>query len=122
METFTQPRKLVYNAQFEQQKLISLSGLTDEMIDAPIVEIIRDFNNRDDSFTLQCCYGHFLYEGQDNPENLESLSETHSIETVEYRIAYLAFCIDNCTSGKLFLETLKSLTQTEPGKCSIWIG
>ena len=84
------------------------------MIDAPIVEIIRAFNKRDDCFSLQSCYGHFLYEGQDNTENLESIPETNTITKVEYRIAYLAFCIDNCESGRLFMESLKDLTLIDP--------
>ena len=114
METFTSPRELVNNRHFQYQKQKSLKGLTNDMIDAPIVDVIHDFNKSDDCFTLQCCYGHFLYEGQDNPENLESIPETNPITIVEYRIAYLAFCIDNCKSGKMFMESLKDLTFIDP--------
>jgi hypothetical protein len=114
LETFTAPRELVSNHHFKNKKQKSLEGLTDDMIDAPIVDVIHDFNKRDDCFTLQCCYGHFLYEGQDNPENLESIPETNSIKKVEYRIAYLAFCIDNCMSGRLFMKSLQDLTLLDP--------
>jgi len=114
LETFAPPRELVNNSRFKKQKQMSLKGLTSEMIDAPIVDAIHDFNKRDDSFTLQCCYGHFLYAGQDNPENLESIPETNTITKVDYRIAYIAFCIDNCKSGRLLMESLKNLVLLDP--------
>ena len=114
METFTSPRELVNNHHFKYQKQKSLKGLTNDMIDAPIVESIRAINKRDDCFSLQSCYGHFLYEGQDNSENLESIPDTNSITNVEYRIAYLAFCIDNCKSGRFFMESLKDMTLIDP--------
>ncbi len=64
METLIAPRKLVRNPDFEKQKQKSLAYLSDDMIDSPIIEIINNLNKLSYLFTLQCCYGHFLYNGQ----------------------------------------------------------
>ncbi len=63
---------------------------------------------------MQSCYGHFLYEGQQNPDNLASLPAVTTITNVEYKIAYIAFCIENSNSGRIFLERLTELTSIEP--------
>ena len=45
METFTEPKELVENPHYQEQRQKSLAGLTDVMIDVPIIKIITDFNN-----------------------------------------------------------------------------
>ena len=114
METLTAPKEFVENPYFKEQRLKSLSGLIDDMIDTPIVEIINGFNELPYCFTLQCCYGHFLYPGQKNPDKLESLPVTKSIDRVDYRIAYIAFCIENSGSGKRLFEALRDITLIDP--------
>ena len=114
METFAEPKELTENSHFEKQREKSLSGLSDVTIDAPIIEIINDFNKLPYCFTLQSCYGHFVYDGQKDPHNLEPLPDINSIEEVEYRIAYIAFCIDNSVSGRGFFEALKQVTALDP--------
>jgi hypothetical protein len=114
METFTAPKELVENPCFKEQKQKRLAGLTDDMIDAPLIEIITRINQRPYCFTLQSCYGHFLYPGQQNPDNLESLPVTTSIASVDYRIAYVAFCIENSQSGKTLLEALGNIALIDP--------
>ncbi len=125
METFTEPKKLVENPNFQEQKQKSLAELTDDMIDAPIIEIINAFNKLPYCFTLQCCYGHFLYNGQKDPNNLDPLPVTNTIARVEYRIAYIAFCIDNCFLGRRLLEALKEITSINPENiqfcCAEWV-
>ena len=61
-------------------------------------------------FTLQSCYGHFVYNGQKDSHNLESLPEKNTITKVEYRIAYIAFCIENSSLGRELFEALKEIT------------
>ena len=39
---------------------------------------------------------------------------TNSIETVEYRIAYIALCVENSTFGKNLIEALKQITIIDP--------
>lgn len=110
MQTYTEPKELIENPGFRDQRRVSLAGLNDGMIDAPIVTIVKAFNRLPYAFTIQCCYGHFLYTGQRNPHNLEPLPVMEGTAQVEYRIAYLAFCIENSDSGRWLLQVLQDLT------------
>ena len=114
METYSEPRALVENHHFPEQKKQNLEGLTDRMIDAPIVHLIRVINKLPSCFTLQCCYGHFLYEGQNDPENLDPIPDTNALSHVEYRIAYIAFCIDNSPAGLEILNQFKKVSTIDP--------
>jgi hypothetical protein len=114
METFTEPKELTENPRYKEQRQKSLLALADVTIDAPIIDIIKDFNKQPYCFTMQSCYGHFVYDGQKDPNNLEPLPDTNSIAKVEYRIAYIAFCIDNSDSGRGFFESLKRIEAIDP--------
>ena len=81
-----------------------------DMIDMPIINLIRGFNKLPYCFTLQSCYGHFVYEGQKDLHNLEPLPVAGVIDKIEYRIAYIALCIDNSASGKGLFDKLKEVT------------
>lgn len=124
METFTKLKELTENPRYKEQRQKSLAGLTDAMIDVPIIEIIKGFNKLPYCFTMQSCYGHFLYKGQKNPHNLDPLSVTKTITIVEYRIAYIAFCIENDDSGRMLFEALKGITDIDPKNtqfcCAEW--
>lgn len=124
METFTELKKLVENPHYQEQRQKSLADLTDLMIDVPIIKIINGFNKLPYCFTIQSCYGHFLYNAQKDPNNLEPLPVTDTITRVEYRIAYIAFCIDNSDSGKGLFEALKEITTIDPENiqfcCAEW--
>lgn len=114
METFAAPKKMVDNPHFPEQKKNCLATLSDEMIDPPILDIIQGFNQYPFCFTLQACYGHFLYHGQEDPHNMNALPVLSSKDRVEYRIAYIAFCLENSESGKRFLKRLEKLTRIDP--------
>ena len=124
METFIRPKDLVENPNFQSQRKKSLSKLKDEIIDEPIIGLIKDFNKLPYCFTLQCCYGHFVYEGQPNPKNMERLPITNIISSVEYRLAYIAFCVENNESGKKLLEALKGIANIDSNNiqfgCAEW--
>ena len=115
METFSEPKELVENPHYSGQREHALRSLDLETIDAPIKEIIRSFSKLSYCFTLQCCYGHFLYAGQENPYNLEPLPVLDSVTTIEYRIAYVAFCVENRHRGNELLECLRDLQALDPG-------
>ena len=106
------------------QRQKSLSSLTDDMIDEPIIDLINGFNKLPHCFTLQSCYGHFVYNGQKNLHSLDPLPVKDTITSVEYRIAYIAFCIENITSGRGLFKTLKEITAIDPENvqfcCAEW--
>ena len=115
METFSAPKELVENPHYSVQREHSLRSLDLEAIDTPIKEIIRSFAKLSYCFTLQCCFGHFLYVGQENPHNLEPLPVLDSFTTIEYRIAYVAICFENSHLGNELLERLGDLPALDPG-------
>ncbi len=114
METFTKFKHLVKNPYFHQQREKSLNQLDINTIDAPIKEIIKDFSYLPYCFTLQSCYGHFLYDNQKKPKNIELLPNSDSISNVEYRIAYIALCIRNNKQGRTLLKVLRKIPTFDP--------
>ena len=124
METFTEPKKLVENSDYQEQRRESLAGLSDDMIDAPIIDLINGFNKLPYCFTLQSCYGHFIYNNQKDPYNLEPLPVIDTVANVEYRIAYICLCIHNSALGRWLLEALNEITGIDPENiqlcCAEW--
>ena len=115
---------MVIDMQFQVQKQNTLRELTDDMIDMPIIDLINGFNTLPYCFTLQSCYGHFIYNGQKDPDNMEPLPISATIARVEYRIAYIAFCIENIGSGRRLYEALNGITAMDPENvqfcCAEW--
>ena len=62
--SITELKELAENPYYQVQRQKSLCGLTYDMIDLPIIEVINDFNKLPCCFTLQSCYGHFVYNGK----------------------------------------------------------
>lgn len=110
METFTEPKELDENSHYQDQRLKSIAALSNDIIDAPLINLINGFNKLLHCFTLQCCYGHFIYNDQKDPYNLKPLPKTDTIINVEYRIAYICLCIENCDWGRGLLEALNRIT------------
>lgn len=119
METFTHLKALIDNPNFPRQREQALKGYNPLIIDMPIMDLISDFNKLPFCFTLQSCYGHFLYQGQDDSHNLEPLPETDNIAQVDYRIAYIALVIDNCGAGNLLLGALQQIVKIDPNYIQI---
>jgi hypothetical protein len=124
LETFTEPKALVENPHYQDQRQKSLAGLSEGMIDEPIIELINAFNKLPYCFTLQSCYGHFIYSGQNDPHNLDPLPLTDTIARVEYRIAYIALCIENSDLGRMLFDALKEIADIDPENiqfcCAEW--
>lgn len=114
METFTEIKPLVDNSFYQKQREKSLKRLDINTIDTPIIEIINSFAKLPFCFTLQSCYGHFVYKKQKNPKNVEPLPDSEDISNVVYRIAYIALCIQNDDRGKLLLEKLSNIPSIDP--------
>ena len=124
METFTEPKELVKNPHYQDQRQNSLASLSDEMIDAPIIDLINGFNKLPYCFTIQSCYGHFIYNNKKDLHNCEPLPISYTIEKVEYRIAYICLCIENSDLGRGWLEALNEVTAIDPENiqfcCAEW--
>jgi hypothetical protein len=124
LETFTAPKELVENLHYQDQRFKILADLSADMIDQPIIELINAFNKLSFCFTLQSCYGHFIYHGQNDSHNLQPLPITDTISQVEYRIAYLCLCIENSKMGRELLESLNKITAIDPENiqfcCAEW--
>ena len=124
METYTDKKELVENPHYQTQRWKNLNSLSDSMIDEPIIEIVKGLNKLPYCFTLQSCYGHFLYNGQKDPYSLDFLPATNTIIRVEYKIAYIAFCIEDSDPGKRLFEALEEITSIDPENvqfcCAEW--
>ena len=114
METFTKIKKLVFNPDFYKQRNITLNNINYDKIDIPIIESIKDLSKLDYCFSLQSCYGHFLYPGENNQYNTNQLPIVNDNMSIDYRIAYIAICVNNNKDGKTFLNDLAKLTFADP--------
>jgi len=114
MGTMTELRSFVSNPHFRHQRRRSVSELDLSTIDPPIVDVVRDLGKLPYCFTLQSCFGHFLTGDQDNPRNTRPLPVSGSMSEVEYRIAYLALCIEDSESGSAFFDDVRRVTAIDP--------
>jgi hypothetical protein len=113
METFAAIKKLVDNPDYLKQREDSIGGFDINSIDSPIVEIIEGFLKLPYCFTLQSCYGHFIYRGQKDPFNTAPLPVSSNSKTVKYKIAYIALCIQNNKHGKELLDDLSEVPRLD---------
>jgi len=124
LETFSDLKDLTENPYYQAQKQKIQSDLNDDMIDMPIIGLINGFCKLPYCFTLQSCYGHFVYNGQKDTHNLDPLPEKEISVKVEYRIAYIAFCIENSAEGRRLFASLKDITGIDPENiqfcCAEW--
>ena len=124
METFAELKGLVSNQHYQVQREKSLNNLTDDMIDIPIINTINIFNKLPYCFTLQSCYGHFVHSGNKYSHNLEPLPVKDVAGKVEYRIAYIAFCIENNQLGRELFEAFENFPTIDPQNvqfcCAEW--
>lgn len=109
METYTAPRPFEENTRFRADRQSALNSLDVTLIDEPLLDLIYDLNKLPNLFTLQCCHGHFLTTDSKEISNFSLLG---TIDRVEYRLAYIAFCIENSPSGKEFAQQLKNIPLT----------
>lgn len=124
METFSQPKSLTENPYYMERRRNCLASLDYASLDTPIVKIVYGFNAQACCFTLQSCFGHFIHEGQTDTHNLSPLPTDKITSPIEYRIAYIALCIENSDAGRLLIEDLKQVSDTDPHNiqfgCAEW--
>lgn len=119
METFTPPRPMISSPGFARDREQALDDLVSVIrngeIDPPLLPLIRGFSRVPSCYTLQSCYGHFVHAGQPDIHNIRRLQPGGpSIGRVTYRIAYIAFCIENSRRGHLLWEDLKRVAGDDP--------
>lgn len=113
METLTRAKEFTADPGFHKDRNDVLETLDLSAIDHPVVELIEGFSLLHHCFTLQSCYGHFLcYPGQD-PRNLDRLPPGYSGQ-VTYRIAYMAFCLENSQQGRTLRDSLEHVQLIDP--------
>ena len=114
METFTAVKDFVHNPNYYEQRQKALRSLNIDTIDQPIVELISSFTKLTYCFTLQSCYGHFVDDIQTDAKNTEPLPVPGVVAWVEYRIAYIALCIQNSALGRELFKDLSALPTISP--------
>ena len=125
METFTGLKELSKNPHYQMQRQRNLGDLANDLIDRPIIDLINGLNKLPYCFTLQSCYGHFVYNGHKDSHNLKPLPVNDTtIAKVEYRIAYIALCIEKSLLGSRLFTTLKKIPAIDPANiqffCAEW--
>jgi len=126
VETFTGLRDFVDNPHYLEQRQQFLRNLDMSTIDAPLIEIIEGFTKLSYCFTLQSCFGHFVYKNQEDEKNTDPLPVSEKITNVEYRIAYIALCLEDSGAGKQLFNELSSVPVRDPDTiqfgCAEWFG
>jgi len=112
METFSKARDFTEHPRYQRDRSKVLSRLKLRKIDAPIRDLVKDLGTLPHCFTLQCCYGHFLWKGQTDPHNLVSLPG-HNTGPVRYRIAYLALCIEQGGRGAYLRDRFAAICEVD---------
>lgn len=124
LETFTAANPLINNPDFTIQKQTTLSLLDIHAIDKPIRNVIKAFNDISFCFTIQSCFGHFVFGKQTDPRNLEPLPQREVPDIIEYRIAYVALCVQKNATAARFLSELSDIQKINPqyiqSGCARW--
>ena len=113
MQTLTEARQFVSNPGYLEDRQATLRALDMSTIDAPIASIVKGLNDLPQCFTLQTCFGHFVCSQDQDSRTLDRLPAEHSGD-VRYRIAYMAFCLENSRSGREFRAALEALPEIDP--------
>ncbi len=113
MQTFAKPRCFVDNPRYERDREHVLASLVLDDIDAPIRAIVAGFARLPQCFTLQSCYGHFVHAAQPEATNLAALP-ARDIGPVTYRIAYVAWCLEDSPAGGRLRAALEEIPAIDP--------
>lgn len=119
METFTKARPLVPSPGYDTDRREALVGLNTEIgkgsTDEPTLDILMQFSNIPFCYTLQSCYGHFMLEPSTADRNTKRVVDVAGKSSkLHYRIAYVAFCVQNSDQGLALLEDLKAIADVDP--------
>jgi hypothetical protein len=113
LKTFAQPREFVEHGSYARDREEVMSALDPTSIDVPILDIVQGFAELPHCFTLQSCFGHFMWDGQPDPRSVEPVP-AWDVGSVRYNIAYLALCIEHSTAGARLRESLREIRTVDP--------
>ena len=112
METFATTRDFIDHPRYLRDRKKVMKGFKPGDIDAPIRDIVTALGKLPYCFTLQSCYGHFLWEGQPDKRNLDVLPlQVRGL--IRYRIAYLALCIEKGDRGASLRDQLAAICEMD---------
>lgn len=114
METYTTPKAFVDDPHFGSKRKEALDDLDPAAIDAPILDLIEDLSRVPYCFTLQCCWGHFVHDGQPDDHGLGPLAHYSPEAVVTYRIAYIALCLQPTEDGRRLFDDLRRVARIDP--------
>lgn len=106
METYTACKAFVDNPQYNEDRRYVLDNLVAGDIDPPLVTLVQKINRLPYVFSLQCCYGHFLWK---NGKEINPLESLEADTWVTYRLAYIALCIENSSLGRHLQQRLMNI-------------
>jgi hypothetical protein len=109
METYHKPREFVFNPVYRKNWADAVKSIPLNDIDLPIKKLVQNISKLEHCYTQQCCYGHFIHEGQPDPLGINRLAKFSQTTEIKYHIAYMAFCIENSDSGRNLIKNLKNL-------------
>lgn len=113
MKTFTAAKAFTAHPGYAQDRQQALNALELSRIDAPIVGLIQTIAALPHCFSLQSCYGHFLWSAGQDKHNLDRLPCSHA-GRIDYRIAYLAVCIQSSPNGQAMHRLLERIAGFDP--------
>lgn len=105
---------MVANPEFAAQRVAALAGLDLATLDTPIKELIAGLSQAPHCFTMQSCWGHFVLTDHVDDQDFDPPQHLDSAVHVDYRIAYVALCIDNNPTGAALLDDLQGLVSLDP--------
>jgi len=116
MQTYKEVQSLEDDPGFTDKREKIVLTLDLRVIDEPIRDIVEGFLKVPYCYTIQCCFGHSVLEGDDE-HNLTPLSTRENLPEdteVLWRIPYIAFCIQNSEDGERLIEDLGGLAVIDP--------
>ena len=115
---------MVNDPDYPNRRQRRMEKLHIDEVDAPITSLIENLCDFNFCYTIQSCFGHFLYVGQENPKHIGPLPSAGQITSVKYRIGYMAFCIENSRLGYEFMHLLQQIPEIDPNYiqlgCAEW--
>ncbi len=124
METFVESRDFVPDRHFEVDREKALRQLSLSEIDRPIIDLIQAFTNMTWCFTLQCCWGHFVHEGQPDSHGCEPLANYGEDSRIRFQLAYVAVRLKNSSQGRALHDHLRGIVSLDPSNiqfgCAEW--